>query len=106
MPLNFLVDQIAGTLTGVLGLRNKETSPTSWENTQEADKQITEVVKDAGTTVYKTVEEVARNGYNFLTKYWYIPVLVGGVIVGYLLIRKNPAANVADIMAAVAAAKE
>lgn len=106
MPLNFLVDQIAGAITSALGWRNTETSPTSWETVKKTDETLTETVKDVGTTVYKTVEDVARNGYNLVTKYWYIPVIVGGLLVGYLLIRKNPAANVGEVLAAIAAAKE
>lgn len=91
MPLNFLVDNIAGAITGLFG----RSSPTSSEITKQADKTITKGAYDVGTAVYKTVEDVARLGLGFLTKYWYIPVIIGGVIVGYLLIRKNPAANAA-----------
>lgn len=94
MPLNFLVDQIAGSITDLLGLRNKETSPTAWENVQVLDNGIT-----------KTVEDVAKSAYDTLTKYWYIPVIIGGVIVAYLVLRKSPAANVAEIVGAIAAAQ-
>ena len=72
MPLNFLVDNITGTITKALGIRDPKTTPTSYELVQETDKGIT-----------KTLEGAVKATYNALTKYWYIPVIIGGVFIGY-----------------------
>lgn len=43
---------------------------------------------------------------NILKKYWYVPVIVGGVIVGYRLIKNNnPQALTASAIRALAAQK-
>lgn len=41
----------------------------------------------------KAVESVANvsNTVSSIRKYWYVPIIIGGVIVGYTLIKKSPA---------------
>jgi len=49
-------------------------------------------LSDNANAAAKTIQNVAGNVLNPLKKYWYVPVIVGGVIIGYkLLTRPNPA---------------
>lgn len=73
----------------------------------EKVKGAGEAISNVSNEVYQAVSGVfgaAANGINLLVKYWYVPVIVGGVIVGYRLIKKsNPAAISADVIKALAA---
>lgn len=64
----------------------------AWDSSKGVTENISGGVKDGIDTVVKTVEDVAGGAFSTLKKYWYVPVIVGGVIIGYrLLTRPNPA---------------
>ena len=74
-----------------------------WDSSKGITANITGGVNDALTDVSKTLGGVGSSVLNGLKRYWYVPVIVGGVIVGYKVLNKNQMSNL--IAAALAAKK-
>ena len=57
-------------------------------------------LNDTLDTVSKTLGGVGSSILNGLKRYWYVPVIVGGVIIGYKVLNKNQMANLIAALAA------
>lgn len=70
----------------------------SWEDTSNAVSQTVKGVGDFFGGVANTV----NGAINAVKKYWYVPVIVGGVIIGYKLLNTS---QTSKMIAALAAKK-
>ena len=62
-----------------------------WDDSKGVTDNIVGGVKDGVDSAVKAVQDVARGPLDALKKYWYVPVIIGGVIIGYKLLTKpNP----------------
>lgn len=96
-----LFDNLSGTVNGFINGSNNAIAgfvggaSDAWNN-------VTSGVRNA-VTVPVAAFEGLRKSSNFLAllkKYWFIPAIVGGVIVGYTILEKSPAAMIPKAAAA------
>lgn len=79
-----------------------EQAGASWNGVQKTVSDVNESFSAAGS-LYK----LASDTLNTVRKYWYVPVIIGGVIIGYKLVKRaNPAALSASAIRALAAANQ
>ena len=70
----------------------------SWEDTSNA---VSQTVKGVGD-FFGGVANTLTGAFNTIKKYWYVPVVVGGVIIGYKLLNTS---QTSKMIAALAAKK-
>lgn len=62
-----------------------------WDSSKGVADNVVGGVQDGINSVSQTVKGLAGDVFGTLRKYWYVPVIVGGVIIGYKLIKQpNP----------------
>lgn len=83
-----------------------EQAGVSWNGVQKTAGDINNAIQGVTKTTGQFFG-IVSDGVNLIRKYWYVPVIIGGVIVGYRLVKNaNPAQLSASAIRALAAARE
>lgn len=87
------------------GIVNQTPAAPIIETKENISKGVGDIVQGAAKVTGDIFGGLA-DSLNILKKYWYVPVIIGGVIVGYRLIKNNnPQALTASAIRALAAQK-
>lgn len=65
----------------------------AWDSSKGVTENISGGVQDGINSAVKAVQDVAGGTFSTLKKYWYVPVIIGGMFIGYKLLTGNPNAQ-------------